>query len=416
MLTTEDNEILTRVGVGTPMGQLMRRFWIPALLSEEVLEKDGAPVRVLLLGEKLVAFRDSNGRVGLLDELCPHRRSSLALGANEQCGLRCLYHGWKFDVEGRCVDTPAEPAKSTLKDRVRTKAYPTMEKGGVVWAYMGPPDKRPEFPEFEWLNMPEGHSMVFKVQEDCNYAQAVEGAIDTAHAGVLHRSVRWHDPGRFPHEKMLEARLEVEYAKYGLRYAGLRPLPDGRTHARVTIAPLPFFAVIPPDTNDPIRGSRRLANAFVPRDDNSTWHMQWFFDAKQPVDRAFRLKEGGLDLTEDYRKKVNIDNGYRQDRNMMRTENFSGITGILVQDHAVVESQGRITDRTMEHLGMTDVAVAAWRRLVIRAAKTLAKSGEAPTAVTDAAIPWGQIQSAELILAPGEGWQQALPLTSEFAA
>ncbi|HVW70578.1 MAG TPA: Rieske 2Fe-2S domain-containing protein [Steroidobacteraceae bacterium] len=415
MLSAEDNEILTRVGPKTPMGELMRRFWVPALMSEEIAENDGTPVRVLLLGERLVAFRDTQGRVGLLEESCPHRRTSLALGANEQCGLRCLYHGWKFDVEGRCVDTPAEPVGSTLKDRVRAKAYPTVEKGGVVWTYMGPPDQRPPFPDYEWLNMPAGHSMVFKVQEDCNYAQAVEGTIDTAHAGCLHRSVRWHDPGVLPHEKVLQAGLEVEYTKYGLRYAGLRGLPGGGTYARITIAPLPFYTIIPPDTKDPVRSTRRMANAFVPRDDTSTWHMQWFFDQTRPVDRAFRIREAGLEIVEDYRKKASVDNWYFQDRQMMKNETFSGLRGVLVQDHAVVETQGRITDRTTEHLGTTDVAVVAWRRLMIRAAKELASSGGAPAAVTDQFIPWRQLQAAEVILPPGQSWQQAVPLQKEFA-
>jgi phthalate 4,5-dioxygenase len=416
MLSAQDNEILTRVGPKTSMGELMRRFWIPALLSEELPDNDGTPVRVLLLGERLVAFRDSLGRVGLLDEQCPHRRTSLALGANEQCGLRCLYHGWKFDVEGRCVDTPAEPADSTLKDRVRAKAYPTLEKGGVVWTYMGPLQQRPAFPDFEWLNMPAGQSQVFKVQEDCNYAQAVEGTIDTAHAGCLHRSVRWHDPGRLPHEKVLQTGLEVEYTKYGMRYAGLRALPEGQTHARITLAPLPFYTLIPPDTKDPVRGTRRMANAFVPRDDTSTWHVQWFFDQTRPVDRAFRLKEAGLELGQDYRKKVSIDNWYLQDRQMMKTQNFSGLTGVLVQDHAVVETQGPITDRTQEHLGASDAAVVAWRRIMIRAAKALAETGIAPPAATDPSIPWRALQGAELILPAGQQWQQALPLSSELAA
>jgi phthalate 4,5-dioxygenase len=416
MLSAKDNEILTRVGAGTPMGELMRRFWIPAAMSEELPDNDGKPVRVLLLGEKLVAFRDTNGRVGLLQEHCPHRGTSLALAANEKCGLRCLYHGWKFDVEGKCVDTPAEPANSKLKEKARARAYPTLEKGGVVWAYMGPADMRPPFPDYEWLNMPAGQSMVFKVQEDCNYAQAVEGAIDTAHAGILHRSVRWDDPGKYPHERLLQAKLEVEYTKYGLRYAGLRSLPDGRTHARITIAPLPFVTIIPPDTGDPVRGSRRMANAFVPRDDTSTWHMQWFYDSTKPVDRAYRIKEGGLDLLPDYRKKVSVDNWFQQDRGMMKEQNFSGLTGVLIQDHAVVETQGRIADRTVEHLGMTDVAVVAWRRTLILAAKTLKESGEAPLAVTDASIPWADIKSAELMVPAGQSWKDVVPLQRECAA
>jgi phenylpropionate dioxygenase-like ring-hydroxylating dioxygenase large terminal subunit len=410
MLSVKDNDILTRVGPGTAMGELMRRFWMPALLAEEVAEKDGTPVRVRLLGENLVAFRDSDGRVGLLDESCPHRRASLALGANERCGIRCLYHGWKFDVDGNCVDTPAEPTSSRLKTKVKVVAYPTLEKGGVIWTYMGPEKDRPPFPDYEWLNMPPGHCEAFKVQEDCNYAQAVEGTIDTAHAGVLHRSVRWHDESKLPHERYLQAGLEVEQARYGMRYAGLRALPDGRTHARITIIPLPFYSIIPPDTGDAIRGTRRMANAFVPRDDGSTWHMQWFFDSTKPVDRALRIREGGLQLHADYRKKVSADTWYNQDRQMMKEKNFSGLTGILVQDHAVVETQGRIADRSREHLSSTDLAVVTWRKIMIKAAKALANDGALPVAAADPGIPWPQLKGAETVLPAGTSWKDALPL------
>lgn len=409
MLSHQDNETLCLAGPATPMGELIRRFWIPAVLSEELPEPDGKPVRVTLLNEKLVAFRDTLGRVGLLQERCPHRGTSLALGANENCGLRCLYHGWKFDVEGNCLDTPAEPASSTLKERVRARAYPTIEKGGVVWAYMGPPEERPAFPDYEWLNMAEGHSMVFKIQEDCNYAQAVEGTIDTAHAGCLHRTVKWEEPGRYPHEQVLQAELDIEYTNYGLRYAGLRKLPDGRTHARVTVAPLPFFTIIPPDGGQGVRANRRMANAFVPRDDTSCWHIQWFFDTTAPVDRAYRIKEGGFDLDENYRKKVGVDSWYNQDRAKMKTEFFSGITGILLQDHSVVETQGPISDRSEEHLGTSDIAVVAWRRVLLKAAKALAQ-GVRPEAVTTPAIPWADLKGAEFVVPPGADWKGVLPL------
>jgi len=175
VLSREDNEILVRVGPGTAMGNLMRRFWLPALLESELPDNDGTPVRIRLLGEDLVAFRDSLGRIGLLEEHCPHRRSSLALGANEDCGLRCLYHGWKFDVNGQCVDTPAEPEGATLAKAMRAKAYATHVAGGMIWAYMGPAEEKPPFPDFPWLSMTGGHSVPFKLLEDCNYAQAVEG-------------------------------------------------------------------------------------------------------------------------------------------------------------------------------------------------------------------------------------------------
>ncbi|MBL8549557.1 MAG: aromatic ring-hydroxylating dioxygenase subunit alpha [Hyphomonadaceae bacterium] len=415
MLTKEDNDLLCRVGPGTPMGELMRRFWMPAVMSEELPEPDGKPVKVRLLGEDLVAFRDTEGRVGLLDARCPHRRASMALAANEKCGLRCLYHGWKFDVHGKCVDTPGEPPNSRIKEVVRAKAYPTVEKGGMIWAYMGPPEQRPVFPDYEFLNMAPGHSAVFKIQEECNYAQAVEGTIDTVHAGALHRSVRWDDPGTVPHEQVLYAQLEVEPTQYGFRYAGLRALPDGRTHTRITQVTLPFFTFIPPDGTQTDRKHRRLVNAFVPRDDTTTWHTQWFFDQARPIDVAFRLKEGGLQLNPDYTKKIGLKEEYGQDRERMKTKNFSGIVGVVMEDHAVVESQGVITDRENEHLGQSDVAIVTWRRILMKAARTLAETGKLPPALANPAIPWGDVKGVECVVDKGKGWREEVPLAPEFA-
>jgi phenylpropionate dioxygenase-like ring-hydroxylating dioxygenase large terminal subunit len=411
MLSAEDNETLVRVGEGTPMGQLMRRFWFPALLSEEVAERDGKPARVRLLGENLVAFRDSEGRIGLLQENCPHRGASLALAVNEECGLRCLYHGWKFGVDGECLDIPTEVAESTLKNRVKARAYATREAGGVVWAYMGPAAEQPAFPEFEWLSMPADKVMAFKVLEDCNYAQAVEGTIDSAHAGVLHRESPWGGEAKYPHEKDLTPKLEVEYAPYGLRYGAVRKMGDGRNHVRITQVVAPFYTLIPQDGAGP-RKDRRLVNAFVPRDDTSTWHIQWFFDPTQPVDRKHRIDEGGHWVDENFRKKLNIDNWYGQDREMMRTTNMSGIRGILTQDHAVSETQGPILDRTKEHLGTSDVAVVAWRRLLLRAARALAEKGEAPSLVSGD-IDWGRIKAATIVFGPDQTWKEVAPLGEE---
>jgi phenylpropionate dioxygenase-like ring-hydroxylating dioxygenase large terminal subunit len=412
MLTVEDNETLCRVGPGTEMGELFRRFWIPAAMSAELPERDGTPLRVRLLGEDLVCFRDTEGRIGLLEERCPHRRTSLALGANERCGLRCLYHGWKFDVEGNCVDTPGEPPNSTLKERVKAVAYPTIERGGMIWAYMGPPEDRPRFPEYEFLNMPEGHFMVSKVQEECNYAQGLEGTIDTVHAGALHRTVRWHDEGKLAHEQVLYADVDVEHTNYGFRYAGLRKLPDGSTHTRVTIVPFPFFTFIP--SPGAMRG-RRLVNAWVPRDDTSTWHTQWFFNREEPVDVEFRKKESGVLFNPDFTKKIGYDEWYGQDRAAMKTTNFSGITGVVMQDHAVVETMGPISDRENEHLGQSDIAIVTWRRMLIKAARNLARTGELPEILTNSSIDFSAIKSYEEIIPPGRDWKNDLQLEEMFA-
>ena len=410
MLTHEDNETLCRVGPGTSMGELMRRYWIPAVLSEEVAERDGAPARVRLLGENLIAFRDTNGRIGLLAENCPHRGASLALGVNGDCGVRCIYHGWKFDVDGKCVDIPTEPATSILKERVRAKAYPVHEAGGMVWTYMGAGEP-PAFPEFEWFAYPATHCIPFKVMEDCNYAQAVEGTIDSAHAGVLHRESPWGGVPKYPHERDLTPKLEVENAPYGLRYGAVRKMDGDKSHVRITQVVLPFYTFIPPDGAGP-RKDRRLINAFVPRDDVSTWHIQWFFDPTQPIDRAHRIEEGGIHIDKNYRKLNNIDNWYAQDRQMMKTQNMSGIKGILVQDHAVSETQGPILDRTKEHLASSDVAVVTWRNQMLRAAKSYAEKQELPSAL-QMSIDWSRIKAATVVFPNEKTWKDVVPLGEE---
>jgi phthalate 4,5-dioxygenase len=407
MLTREDNETLVRTGAGTPMGELIRRYWIPALLSSELPEPDGTPARVRLLGEDLVAFRDSEGRIGLLEERCPHRRASLALGVNDKGGLRCIYHGWKFAVDGRCLEIPTEPPGARKTEKPRARAYPTHDAGGMIWAYMGPKELEPPFPAFEWLDMPATHSVPFKIMADCNYAQLMEGTIDSAHAGVLHREQPWDAPAKYDHERDLTPKIEFELMPYGLRYAGVRKHRDGGQHIRVTQVVLPFTTLIPPPGAGPTR-DRRMANVFVPRDDESTWHIQWFFDSSQPIDVAFRVEEGGYWMDEHFRKHLNIDNWYQQDRQWMKTGMMSGIKGVVTQDHAVSETQGRILDRTREHLGASDAAVVAWRRQILRAARALAENGDVPAPLTRN-FPWREIKAFTTGSAAEESWRDAVP-------
>ncbi len=404
MMSPADNETLVRVGPETPMGEMIRRYWIPALLSSEVSEPDGPPVRIRLLGEDLVAFRDTSGEVGLLEERCPHRQASLALGLNDKNGLRCIYHGWKFAVDGRCMERPTEPEGA--RHNIRAVSYPVREAAGVVWAYMGPAEHQIPFPDFSWFSMPAPNAVAFKIQEDCNYAQAVEGTIDTAHAGVLHREQPWDAPAKYDHERDLAPKLEVEFTKYGMRYAGVRRLGDGQQHIRITQVVLPFLTMIPPAGEGPPQiKHRRLFNAFVPRDDISTWHFQWFVDSTREIDVAHRIEEGGIWLDADFRKKVNIDTWYNQDREWMKTGMMSGLKGVVTQDHAVSETQGRILDRGKEHLGTSDAAVVAWRRMMIRAARALAEKGEAPPG-TQEPIAWGQISAETIKLPDGASWKE----------
>jgi phthalate 4,5-dioxygenase len=417
MLSREDNELLVRIGPGTRMGNMMRRFWMPVLLESELAEKGGTPVRIRLLGEDLVAFRDSQGEIGLLDEHCPHRGSSLALGANEDCGLRCLFHGWKFDVTGQCVDTPAEPEGSNLAKTMRVTAYPTRIGGGMIWTYMGPKEAEPEFPHMPWFDMAEGHCEAFKVIYECNYAQAIEGAIDSAHAGILHRESPWGEAAKYPHERDLRPKLEVEFTNYGLRYCAVRK--DGENgHARLTQVPLPFWTFIPPDggKSPAFRRNRVLINAFVPRDDETTWHIQFFYDATHKIDREHRINEAGTAHDANFFKLVGNKDWYKQDREMMRTTNMSGIIGIAAQDHAVSESMGKIADRTREHLGRTDVAVVAWRRLMLKAARELEATGTLPRAA-QASIDWSKV-TAETFVFPmtEQSWKDVMPLPESLRA
>lgn len=410
MLSREDNETLVRTGVGTPMGELIRRFWIPAVLATEIPAPDGAPARVRLLGEDLVAFRDTEGRVGLLEERCPHRQASLALGVNDKGGLRCLYHGWKFAVDGRCLEIPTEPPGARKTGRPSALAYATREAGGMIWAYLGPKNLEPPFPDFEWLGMSPEHSVPFKMMADCNYAQLMEGTIDSAHAGVLHREQPWDAPAKYDHERDLAPQIEFELMPYGLRYAGVRKHRSGGQHVRVTQVVLPFMTLIPPPGAGPHK-DRRMANVFVPRDDESTWHVQWFFDTTQPIDVAHRIEEGGYWIDEQFRKRLNIGNWYGQDREWMKTGMMSGIKGVVTQDHAVSETQGRVLDRTKEHLGASDAAVVAWRRQIIRAARALAEHGEVPAALAGE-FAWSEIKAVTTICPEQQSWREAVPATA----
>ncbi|MCL6593831.1 MAG: Rieske 2Fe-2S domain-containing protein, partial [Alicyclobacillus sp.] len=225
MLSREDNERLCRVGPDTPMGKALRRYWIPALLSEELPEPDCPPVRVRLLSEDLIAFRSTSGQVGLVDEWCPHRRASLFWGRNEEEGLRCVYHGWKFNCAGDCVDMPNEPEDSRFKEKVKLKAYPTFEAGGIIWTYMGPPELQPPVPDYEWLRAPKSHCYVSKTFEDCNWVQAMEGGLDTSHASHLH-NLDIHNKNA-PRTQSMNPKLIVEKTTYGYQYFSLRNLKDG---------------------------------------------------------------------------------------------------------------------------------------------------------------------------------------------
>ena len=420
MLSREDNELLTRVGPDTAMGATLRRYWLPALLARELPEPDGAPVRVRLLGEDLVAFRDTRGRIGLLDEYCPHRRASLFFGRNEECGLRCVYHGWKYDVDGRCVDMMNEPADLQFKDKIAITSYPTLETGGVIWAYLGPPERKPAPPSFAWTRVPATHITVSKVIQESNWLQGVEGGIDTSHAPILHRLLTRDSkrPGFKPDNPFVRGKapkLEVDITDYGYRYAGVRPLDERTVHVRTYHFILPFHQIRPSRSEGGV--PLVAGHMWVPIDDETTMVYNWEYSVTEPLTAEDRLERrlgnGPLDVDQKtFRGIRNRRNNYMLDRQVQKTETFTGIDGINTQDRAIQEGMGAIVDRSREHLGPADRAIIQARRLLLEAVKTVADDGT-PRGVDPT---YASLAAAEAVLPRGTDWRDAdLPAGSQIA-
>ena len=413
MLPREENQVLTQVGRGTPMGEVMRRYWMPALLSSDLPTPDCPPVRVKLLGEELVAFRDSNGRIGLLDEFCPHRLASLFLGRNEECGLRCVYHGWKFDVAGACVDMPNEPGDSNFKEKIHTTAYPIIEQGGVIWAYMGPADKRPESPGMEWSRAPESHRFVSKTHEFANFAQAVEGGIDTVHSSFLHNN----DMSNERHFKRIDTapKLEVERTSYGFRYAGIRNLGEIGNYVRIYQFVLPFHQFRSHQVDFGGSGKREAmpiiqGHMWVPMDDENTMVFNWMLsvDEDKPLTPEFILKRetsaGRGPNGEGTTRHQTRANDWLIDRELQRNKTFTGIRGLNTQDLAVQESMGPIIDRSREHLGTTDKAIIQFRRCLLDAARDLQNGIDPPGADSKA---YRNLRATDVTIGKDLRWQEA---------
>ncbi len=396
MLTSDENELLCRVEGKAAMGQLMRRHWTPVCLVEEVAEPDGTPVRARLFGEDLVVFRDTEGRVGVMDEYCPHRRASLVFGRNENCGLRCLYHGWKMDVHGNVLEMVSEPAASGMTAKVRHLAYPTREWGGFIWAYMGPAETMPEFRPPAWAPTEGVRVTIAKAIIACNWAQILEGAIDSAHSSSLHSSDMV--PARVDSAKATDSmwlrpstdkapRLQVERAPYGFRYAAIRrPIQNAAVndYVRSTVFVAPATALIPPNNR------YNVANINVPLDDTNTafYFIAWGHPSHTPETatwRKFLGQEVGSDLDEHYRPLRNRENRFWQDRVAMNAGNFTGISGFPNQDIAMWLTMGPIADRTHERLGASDVAIVEFRRQMLEAVRAF-QSGAAAIGTGDAAI------------------------------
>lgn len=418
MLSKEDNEILTRVGPGTLMGELLRRYWIPACLSSEVADPDGPPARVRLLGENLVAFRDTNGEIGLIEESCPHRGASLFYGRNEGCGLRCTYHGWKFDVHGQCLDQRSE--RRSFAHRIRITSYPVHESGGIVWTYMGPAETMTPFRDFGTETLPAEHVAAAKELVRCNWVQSMDGDVDTAHISNLHQFDAIDEipddgtdkPG-YPSSYMSmkfwrhdpRALIEVQDEWHGFRYAGIRETPNGYRHARITayifpsatiIAQIPFSTrqifVAPADDYHTCRYNYTVQPPSNPRDLGGP---AFFTYEKYP----FRMMpRNGI-----VAREFTAENEYQIDRRAQKGVSYSGIEDFRSQDAMATESAGPIYDRSREHLGSTDVAVIRMHRQLLRAAKGLA-AGKEPPALGGTG-DFRAIRGAEKVLAEGEDWR-----------
>ena len=382
-------ETLVRTDAGTPVGKLLRRYWVPCLLSSEI-EKPASPqVRVQIMGERLLAFRDSEGRVGLISEFCSHRGASLYFGRNEEGGIRCAYHGLKFDVSGKCIDVPQAPQ---VCERMSITGYPCVERAGIVWAYMGPPEKQPEPPGVEWANLPDSHVFVSKRLQECNYLQAMEGGIDTSHVSFVHRFEVDGDPfhqGTKANEYIKKdgnVTFEIERHDGGLTLFGRRKGEPDSYYWRVTQWIFPWYNLIPPFGDHALGG-----HVWVPIDDHNCWAWSINFRPDRPLSPTERshLAEGkgihceyepGTDVPGgSFRPKANKDNDYLMDRVAQREKrNFSGVFGFSAQDASLQESMGRIQNHANEKLLPSDRAIVMARRMLHEAALKLEEGIDPP--------------------------------------
>lgn len=432
MTTASEGAELTRVGPGTPMGELMRCYWIPACMSSEIA-KDGAPLRLMLLGEKLIAFRDSQGRVGVMDHKCPHRCASLFLGRNEEGGIRCIYHGWKFDVEGNCVDMPSVAPHQDFKHKVKAKAYRAVEKAGIVWVYMGQAANAPPLPGFEILDVPEDEIKVNFVQRECNYLQALEGEIDTSHFGFLHAG---HvDIDDLPEDEPMRHTIvnrapeyHVSDAPWGTQYAGYREVAPGETYWRFANFLFPFWTQAP---NGEFK-SHMHARAWVPLDDHHTMFVfiWWkkavaanslppptFKDGRQVggTGRGFPMLPNTTDWLGRFRMSANASNDWGLDRaKQQSSEIYSGIEGIHLQDQAICESMGPITDFDHEHLAPSDQMITRTRRRLLMAARALRDQGTKPPGADDPAV-YGSARSGYFVSRDQSAWKEVYTTTFKSA-
>ena len=412
MLRKEQNDLLTQTGPGTPMGDMFRRYWIPAMLAEEVAEPGGAPVRIKLLGERLLAFRDSEGKLGLIDEFCAHRGVSLWFGRNEDCGLRCPYHGWKYDVTGQCTEVPSEPESSGFRQKIKLTSYPLVELGHILWTYMGPPDLQPPLPEWEFITVRPAQTFSTKRIQESNWLQAMEGGIDSAHVSFLHRGALNTDPlfkgARGNQYNLNDSAPVFEVVEHGsgLYIGARRNAEDGHYYWRITPWVMPCFTMVPPRGDHPIHG-----HFWIPIDDESCW--AWSFDYHPVRDltehEVQAMRDGhGIHVTYvpgTYRPAANKDNDYLMDRAAQKAGiTYSGVSGIAMQDASLQESMGPIVDRTRENLTSTDNGIIMARFRLMKAARALRDKGVVPPGTLPAEQ---QVRSAAVVLPPDQAFKDA---------
>jgi phenylpropionate dioxygenase-like ring-hydroxylating dioxygenase large terminal subunit len=433
MLSNTDNEILCRVGPGTPMGDVMREYWLPALISSELPSPDSPPLRLRLLGENLIAFRVTSGKVGVVADACPHRGASLFFGRNEEEGLRCVYHGWKFDTSGGCVDMPSEPAESNFKAKVKARAYPCVERNGIIWTYMGPRAVPPELPHLEVNMLASGEVVANKILRDCNWMQALEGDIDTSHLSFLHLgAVKPEDavPGSFDYYGVKDRapKYDVHETEFGTAYGAYRPAEADTYYWRIANFLFPFYTMIPTGT----LGIAVHTRAWVPVDDEHVMFWNISMPRSRAVGRAGQQESernaasgrpgdaasngrraNGYEYEPftsgwlgRWRLTQNAANDYEIDREAQRNGvNYTGIGGIFQQDQAVTESMGAVYERSHEHLGTSDSMIIRTRRRAINVAKALRDNGTTPPGVDNPEVY--RTRSGSVILPRSVNWLQA---------
>ena len=422
MLSREDNALVTQVEGDAPLGRLFRAYWHPVLLSSELPAPDCDQLRIRLLGEDLIAFRDTQGRVGILGERCPHRRASLFFGRNEEGGIRCPYHGWKFDVEGRCLDMPNEPPPCKIRERTRQQAYRTREVAGVVWVYLGDEEVPPPLPALEWTGLLPEQLYLSKRVQQCNWLQALEGDIDQSHVGFAHRRLDTHGrlTGQATVDKIRSQDLHPKLAAFDMPYGVLigagRKAEDDQEYWRISQFLFPNWVMTGPYGANPTRHMR----AWIPIDDVSVLMFTVTFHPLQPLteEALARMKAGtGAGYVGDdnflaptsaafgaWMPKAGLENDFRMDRALQKTAYYSGIREFWAQDAALQESMGRISDRSQEHLLQSDIGIVRVRRRLMQAVRALQEGQPAPAVDHPEAYA---VRGAAALIPAGASWVEA---------